>query len=92
MNLEFIGFIAALLTTVAFVPQVWHSWKTRDLSGVSIYMYMLFTTGVLLWFVYGIVIKSWPVIIANAITGLLAMIILALKVKQLLTTHKTNSI
>lgn len=88
MSLEFIGFIAALLTTVAFIPQVWHSWKTRDLSGVSLSMYVLFTTGVLLWFVYGIVIKSWPVIIANAVTGLLAMIVLVLKLNQLSATRK----
>jgi len=88
MNLEIIGYLAAMLTTTAFVPQVWHSWKTRDLSGVSLSMYVLFTTGVGLWFIYGIIISSYPVIIANAVTGLLALIVLTLKLTQ--SAHSKN--
>ncbi|HQT25301.1 MAG TPA: SemiSWEET transporter [Burkholderiales bacterium] len=74
-----IGYPAAVLTTVAFIPQAWKSWKTRDLSGVSLPMYALFTLGVSLWLGYGIVIGSIPVIAANAVTLLFAAIVLWLK-------------
>ncbi|MHB1100409.1 MAG: SemiSWEET transporter [Burkholderiales bacterium] len=75
-----IGYPAATLTTLAFIPQAWQSWKTRDLSGISLPMYALFTLGVALWLGYGIVIGSFPVIAANAITLLLASIVLWLKI------------
>lgn len=79
---ELIGYPAALLTTAAFVPQAWKSWQTRDLSGISLPMYALFTLGVALWLAYGIVIKSWPVIAANAITLVLASLVLWLKLRH----------
>ena len=79
---DLIGYPAALLTTLAFMPQAWKSWRTRDLSGISLPMYVLFTTGVALWLAYGVVIGSIPVIVANAITLLLAMAILLLKVME----------
>lgn len=79
-----IGSIAAICTTVAFVPQVIQSWRTRDLSGISLPMYSIFTTGVLLWLVYGILEQDWPVIIANAVTAVLAGVVLWLKLKSLL--------
>lgn len=78
-----IGSIAAVCTTVAFVPQVIKSWRTRDLSGISLPMYTIFTLGVVLWLVYGILIGDWPVIIANAITALLAGVVLLLKLRSL---------
>ncbi|HNA30660.1 MAG TPA: SemiSWEET transporter [Thiobacillaceae bacterium] len=77
---ELIGYGAALLTTAAFVPQAAKSWTTRDLSGISLSMYGLFTLGVGLWLLYGIAIGSWPVIFANGITLVLAGIVLGLKV------------
>lgn len=77
-----IGYPAAVLTTVAFVPQAWKSWRTRDLSGISLPMYALFTTGVALWLVYGIVIDSMPVILANAVTFVLASAVLWLKLTE----------
>jgi MtN3 and saliva related transmembrane protein len=80
-----IGAIAAVCTTVAFVPQVIKSWRTRDLSGISLPMYTIFTLGVILWLVYGLLIGDWPVIIANAITALLASVVLLLKLKSI--TH-----
>ena len=89
MNTELsnlIGYPAALLTTIAFVPQAWKSWRTRDLSGISLPMYALFTIGVALWMVYGVVIGSIPVIVANAITLLLAAVILLLKVMEARST------
>lgn len=74
-----VGYVAATLTTVAFVPQALKSWQTRDLSGVSLPMYSLFTAGVAMWFVYGVMLGSWPIIIANAITIILASVVLTLK-------------
>ena len=76
------GYAAASLTTIAFVPQVYKSWRTRDLSGISLPMYSLFTLGVALWFAYGIMIGSWPVIIANALTLLLSAVVLILKILE----------
>ena len=83
MNVEIgalLGYPAAILTTIAFVPQALHSWRTRDLSGISLPMYALFTLGVALWLGYGLVINSLPVIAANAITLVLASVVLCLKI------------
>ncbi len=77
-----VGYVAAALTTVAFVPQALKSWQTRDLSGVSLPMYSLFTAGVAMWFVYGVMLGSWPIIIANAITIILASVVLTLKLMR----------
>jgi MtN3 and saliva related transmembrane protein len=77
---EWVGFAAALLTTLAFFPQALKSWQTRNLSGISLSMYSLFTLGVALWLVYGVIIGSWPVIAANAITLMLAGMVLTLKI------------
>jgi MtN3 and saliva related transmembrane protein len=79
---ELIGYISALLTTLAFVPQALHSWKTRDLSGISLPMYGLFSLGVFGWLIYGILINSWPIIMANGITFILACAVLYLKLKH----------
>ena len=76
-----IGYLAAFLTTTAFVPQAYHSWKSRDLSGISLPMYSMFSLGVACWIIYGLAINSWPVIVANAITLLLACTVLLLKLK-----------
>ncbi|MBA3695291.1 MAG: SemiSWEET transporter [Methylotenera sp.] len=77
-----IGSIAAVFTTVAFLPQAVHSWRTRDLSGISLPMYSLFSLGVAFWLAYGLMILSWPVIIANAITLVLACAVLLLKIQH----------
>ena len=74
------GFVAAFLTTAAFLPQAYHSWKTRDLSGISLSMYSMFTLGVAGWLIYGLMINSLPVIVANAITLVLSSIVLYLKI------------
>lgn len=81
-NPDWIGYGAALLTTAAFVPQAVKSWNTRDLSGISLGMYGLFTLGVALWLLYGLFIGSWPVVVANAITLLLAGMVLILKIRH----------
>ena len=77
-----LGYLAATLTTAAFVPQAWLSWRTRDLSGVSLGMYSAFTVGIALWLAYGWAMRAWPIVVANAITLLLALLILALKLRH----------
>lgn len=82
MNLEMlIGVLAGILTTIAFVPQVLHVYKTRSAKDISFGMYAIFVTGVLLWLVYGWMIMALPVIIANAVTLVLAVAILVGKIK-----------
>ena len=77
--LDLIGSAAAFLTTASFLPQAWLSFKTRDVSGVSLGMYSVLTAGVALWLVYGLLLGAWPIVIANAITLLLAFAILTMK-------------
>ncbi|MBU3631843.1 SemiSWEET transporter [Polynucleobacter sp. AP-Feld-500C-C5] len=81
-QIEIIGYCAAFLTTVAFLPQAIQSWRTKDLSGISFGMYSLFTAGVGLWLVYGLIIEKWPLILANALTFTLALSILLLKLRH----------
>lgn len=82
MSLEtIIGYIAAVLTTISFVPQVIHIHKTKNTSSISLAMYAIFCIGVFLWLVYGLIIDSAPVIVANSITLILASYILIMKIK-----------
>ena len=76
---EWIGYAAAVLTTCSFVPQAVLTLRTRDVSGISSGMYASFTLGVGLWFVYGLSLGAWPIILANAVTLALASIILVTK-------------
>jgi MtN3 and saliva related transmembrane protein len=78
---ELIGFCAAFLTTASFVPQAWLTFKTRDVSGISLGMYSAFTLGVALWLVYGLTLGAWPVVVANTITLMLALAILLMKLR-----------
>lgn len=80
MNLtDLIGYAAASLTTCSFLPQAWLTFRTRDVRGISLGMYSVFTMGVALWLLYGIAVGAWPIIAANAITLALASIILVMK-------------
>ena len=82
MNLtEFFGYCAAVLTTVSFVPQAWHTFTTRDVRGISLGMYSVFTAGVACWLVYGLLLGAWPIVIANIITLALAGGILVMKLR-----------
>ena len=81
-QIEIIGYCAAFLTTIAFLPQAVQSWRTRDLSGISVGMYSLFTAGAGLWLIYGLIIEKWPLILANALTFALALSILVLKLRS----------
>lgn len=78
---EIIGYCAAILTTGSFVPQAWHTFSSRDVSGISLGMYSAFTVGVTCWLVYGLLLGAWPVVIANAITLALAAAILVMKLR-----------
>ena len=82
MNLEWLGYIAATLTTLSFVPQAAKTIRSRDTSGISLGMYVVFTLGIVCWFGYGLVLGSWPMILANAVTFVLAAVILALKLRH----------
>lgn len=76
---DWVGYIAATLTTASFVPQVWLTWRSKDVSGISLGMYSVFTVGVALWLVYGLIQQSWPVAGANLVTLALALMILGMK-------------
>ena len=76
-----VGYAAAILTTISFVPQVLKVWRTRSARDVSLGMYSLFTLGIFTWLVYGGLIESWPVILANFVTLVLAGMVLAMKLK-----------
>ena len=78
---ELVGSVAAFFTTIAFVPQVIQTWKSKHARDLSLGMFSLFTTGVLLWLVYGVLIGSWPIIIANIVTDGLAVTILYFKLR-----------
>lgn len=82
MNIiDSMGSIAATLTTTSFIPQVWQVWRTRHTKDISLGMYAIFTSGVAMWLVYGILLNSWPIIIANSITVCLAGAVLVMKLK-----------
>ena len=78
MDVEIIGFVAALLTTSAFVLQLIKVWKSKSSKGVSVPMYLVLLLGVFLWGVYGYLIESKSIMIANTVTGLLQLVILIL--------------
>lgn len=81
LSSDLIGYLAAILTTCSFVPQAWLTFRTRDVSGISLGMYSVFTTGVALWLAYGVLLGAWPIVVANAITLALAVAILAMKLR-----------
>lgn len=78
---ELLGYAAAFCTTFSFVPQALQVIRSRNTRAISLPMYALFTTGIGLWLIYGVSIVSWPVIVANAITLLLAGFILVMKIR-----------
>lgn len=77
---EAIGYFAALLTTGSFLPQAVRVWRSRETHAISLAMYVVFSSGVALWLLYGLLAGSWPVVLANAVTLVLALAILAMKI------------
>lgn len=80
-SFEIIGLIAAVLTTSAYVPQAYKAWKTKSASSVSLAMYLIMLTGVVLWLVYGIHLNSISMILANSVTIILTIVIIFFKLR-----------
>jgi MtN3 and saliva related transmembrane protein len=90
MSVEMVGYIGAFMTTSAFFPQTWRVIRTRDTRSISLAMYVLFTCGVCFWLVYGLMIQSVPVVIANTLTVVLSSIILFMKIKEVKVQDATG--
>ena len=73
--------LAATLTTAAFVPQALHIIRYKETRAISLIMYVAFASGVALWMLFGTMIGNWPIIVSNAITLMLALAIIAMKLK-----------
>lgn len=85
---DFMGMAAATLTTVSFVPQAWKSLYSGDTRGISLWMYGVFVLGLVCWLVYGILLRSVPIILANSFTLVFAGSILALKARNVIRGHE----
>lgn len=81
-NMEWAGYLAAAMTTLAFVPQALKTIRTRDTRSISLGMYVVFTIGIAFWLVYGIAMNSMPMILSNIVTFLLSATILGLEIKH----------
>lgn len=90
MNIEYVGYLAAILTSVSFFVQAMKSFKTRDLSGISLGMYALFTLGIAFWLTYGVLIENWTLIVTNIFTLSFAASVLILKIRQVLQTKAST--
>ena len=73
--------VAAILTTLAFVPQALHIIRHKETRAISLFMYVVFAIGVAFWLAFGVMIVNWPMIVANTITLGLAVAILAMKLR-----------
>jgi len=87
MDIEYVGYLAAILTSISFFVQAMKSFKTHDLSGISLGMYALFTTGIAFWLLYGVLIENWTLIVTNIFTLFFAASVLILKIRQVLQTR-----
>jgi len=76
---EIIGLVAAVLTTTSFIPQVVKTWKTKSAGNLSLNMYIAMFVGIVLWLIYGIHLGSLAMILANAVTAILTLIIIIFK-------------
>jgi MtN3 and saliva related transmembrane protein len=79
--LDVLGYAAASCTTLSFVPQALKVWRTRSADGISTLMYSVFIAGIALWLGYGIGLRSWPIVVANAVTLVLSSSVLVLKLR-----------
>lgn len=81
-TIELLGFAAAVLTTLCWLPQAARVIRTRDTHAISLWTQGMFATGILLWLVYGLALMSWPLIAANSLTLVLTCVILAMKLRH----------
>lgn len=89
-SLDLLGLVATAFTTSSFVPQVWRTWKTRDVSGISLPTYVIITVGLALWLVYGVLKGDLPLIVANAMMVVLTGAITLMKLKfETRDTHES---
>ena len=89
-SLDLLGLVATAFTTSSFVPQVWRTWKTRDVSGISLPTYVIITVGLALWLVYGVLKDDLPLIVANAMMVVLTGAITVMKLKfETRDTHES---
>jgi MtN3 and saliva related transmembrane protein len=79
--IDIVGTVAATLTTLAFVPQVVKIWRSRSAKDISLPMYVVFTIGVAMWLVYGLLLGAVPIIVANCVTLLLALAVVVMKLR-----------
>jgi len=79
--LKYIGFFAAFCTTISFLPQAIKVYKSKSTKDISLYMFLIFTIGTFCWLIYGVVISSIPIMLANTITLILSFFILIYKIK-----------
>ncbi len=80
-SIDLLGMAAAALTTGCFLPQVVRLWRTRNAEGISLVTFAAFSLGVALWLAYGLILHAWPIILSNAITLVLALVIVVLTVR-----------
>lgn len=78
--LDILGLTASCLTTGSFIPQVWRTWKTRDVRGISLAAYSIISVGVVLWLIYGLFINDLPLILGNAVAICLTFSIVVMKI------------
>ena len=82
MNLTtIVGYAAGTLTTIAFVPQLLKVWRTKSTEDISLLMFLIFTSGVVMWLIYGVLLDEAPIVVTNTVTLGLASAILWLKIK-----------
>ncbi len=80
-SITLLGLVAGMLTTAAFLPQLIKAWKSRSTKDISLLMYVVICTGILMWLIYGLCIGSLPIIVANTATLLIVIAILILKIR-----------
>lgn len=79
--LTILGLVAGALTTIAFLPQLIQTWKSKSAKDVSLQMLIVFSIGVFLWLIYGIYLQALPIILANFVTLIFNLVILGLKIR-----------
>lgn len=77
-----IGFAAGVCTTGSLLPQVFKTLKTKNTRDISLYMYILLSLGIFLWFIYGVLLKEIPIMVSNGFSLVLAVVVLVLKLRH----------
>ncbi|MCB6184700.1 SemiSWEET transporter [Leeia sp. TBRC 13508] len=89
--MDYFGYVAAFLTTICWIPQVIHTYRTRELAGISLVMYIILVSGLICWVIYGALMNALPILIANTITVILAASILALKIRSVIHAKRLKA-